>query len=130
MSSIAYYNSLITKYNKKIEEFKSIKTTINGLGDSLSACEASINNFSTFLEYLIINNEPIDQGAMEQAKGTLQGISGDLDTISGECDTKIEYYKGLRADAVEKRNELRRALSSLPDSVGGDNIDNTTNLLM
>jgi hypothetical protein len=93
-------------YKQKIDYFKELKKQLSGLNDYIDSCDTSLRKSKSYLDEVIICNESIDNGGLEDnAAVAIGNVSTTVTTLISECSTKINAYTDLynRAYKAEQR---------------------------
>lgn len=101
-------------YKRKVEEFTDLKKQLTGLNSYIDACDTSVRNCKNYLDDIIICNESIDKGVLEDsAAGAIGNVSSSVSSLISECTTKINYYSDLYTRAYkaeQRRAKLKKVL--------------------
>lgn len=101
-------------YKKKVEDFQSLKKQLSGLNTYIDACDTSVRKCKGYLDEIIICNESIDKGVLEDNAAVAIGqVSSSVTSLISECSTKINYYNDLYTRAYkaeQRRAKLKKVL--------------------
>lgn len=94
-------------YRAKIEEMNNVKGDMYALIPSLSECSAAVNSAKAYTEKMIISGKSFDDGKLMEFSNSLSVVRQHLNNIINECSIKIEEYKVLYQQALDRENAER-----------------------
>lgn len=101
-------------YKRKVEEFTDLKKQLTGLNSYIDACDTSVRKCKGYLDDIVICNESIDKGVLEDNAAVAIGqVSSSVTSLIRECTTKINYYNDLYTRAYkaeQRRAKLKKVL--------------------
>ena len=97
-----------TYYKQKVEQFSAIKRQLSNLNNYIDNCDTSLKNSKKYLDEIIICNETVDQGVLEENVAiTVSNVSSVVTSLISECTSRINEYQRLYEKAYKK--EQRQA---------------------
>ena len=80
-------------YKGKVEQFQTLQKQLSGLNSYIDACDTSVRKCKGYLDDIVICNESIDKGVLEDnAAASIGQVSSSVTSLISECNTKIKYY--------------------------------------
>ena len=102
-------------YKRKVEEFTDLKKQLTGLNSYIDACDTSVRKCKGYLDDIVICNESIDKGVLEDnAAAAIGQVSSSVTSLISECNTKIKYYNDLYVSAYKAEQRKAKLKKVLP----------------
>ena len=83
-----YYLNMVNKY-------KDVKSKLEGSLTYFEGSCDSLNKSISYMEKLLIDNEPIDKGKLKEESIRLTKVNENLKSLIIECNNKISGYSAL-----------------------------------
>ena len=124
--SIASIQAEIDEYQAKITKYNAILAKVATIPPYVEKCSKTSQTLGGYTSYIVINGEPIDNGAVGSVSKNITTINEYIAEIIEQGNQLVEKYTKLKEDAERRLAALLAELEKSRRESASNNYNNTS----